>query len=141
MELMEITDTKQAYFDKSVFPPLQAIKPSPDLLPHSALPDFCSIAALPFDDNEEGYLPAPALSLHEYQSMDKALPDPEDEVMAGRRMTSLSTTGSNPKVVPHADASFVVLDPVRLSDAKNKCSSSYTRCKYKNSWFQTWVSQ
>jgi transposase InsO family protein len=40
VESMEITNTKQAYFDESVFPPLCALCPSTDFLPHSSLPDF-----------------------------------------------------------------------------------------------------
>jgi hypothetical protein len=97
---MEITDTKQAYFDESVFPPLRAINPSSDLFPHSSLPDFCSTSGLPFDEDEEGYLPAPAHSLHEDEVMDEALPDPEDEVMAGEEDDHIVNDREQPKGSP-----------------------------------------
>jgi hypothetical protein len=53
LESMEITDTTNAYFDESTFPPLKALNPSPDLLPNSILPNFSSSINLPFDDDEE----------------------------------------------------------------------------------------
>ncbi|PLW40732.1 hypothetical protein PCASD_09337 [Puccinia coronata f. sp. avenae] len=53
----------------------------PDFLPHSSLPDFLATAGLPFDDDDEDHLPAPARSLHEDEVMDKAFPDHKDEVM------------------------------------------------------------
>jgi transposase InsO family protein len=51
-ESMEISDTKHAYFDESSFPTLRALNPSPDLFPHSCLPDFSTSSSLPFDDDD-----------------------------------------------------------------------------------------
>jgi hypothetical protein len=50
---MEITNTTNAYFDESTFPPLKALNPSPNLLPHSLLPKFSSSIDLPFEDDED----------------------------------------------------------------------------------------
>jgi transposase InsO family protein len=99
VESMEITDTKQAYFDESVFPPLRALCPSNDLLPHASLPDFLSTAILPYDDDDEDPPPAPAHSHHEDEVMDEDLPDHEDEVMAEEDVDSpvddQESSGSN----------------------------------------------
>jgi transposase InsO family protein len=82
VESMEITDTKQAYFDESVFPPLRAINPSPDLAPHSRLPDFISNDLLPYNDDEDlPPRPAHVCSLHENEVMDEDPFKHEDEVM------------------------------------------------------------
>jgi hypothetical protein len=51
-ESMEITDTKHAYFDESSFPTLRALNPSPNLFPHSRLPNFSSSSSFPFDDDD-----------------------------------------------------------------------------------------
>jgi hypothetical protein len=78
---MEITDTKQAYFDESIFPPLRALCPSTDLLPHSNLPDFLPNAGLPYDDDDEDLPPASSSPQHEDEVMDEDLPVQEDEAM------------------------------------------------------------
>ncbi|PLW21092.1 hypothetical protein PCASD_21744 [Puccinia coronata f. sp. avenae] len=76
-ESMEITDTKHAYFDESCFPSLRALNPSPDLFPHSCLPDFSALSSLPFDDDEDFNQPS-GMSVSHHES---TTPSPlEDEV-------------------------------------------------------------
>ncbi|PLW30388.1 hypothetical protein PCASD_21275 [Puccinia coronata f. sp. avenae] len=79
-ENMEITDTKHTYFDESIFPSLHALKPSPDLFPHSRLPKFSSLSTLPFDNDDE--LKQPPTS--EFVCKSTTPSPPEDEVGCGR---------------------------------------------------------
>ncbi|PLW29259.1 hypothetical protein PCASD_25082 [Puccinia coronata f. sp. avenae] len=50
---MALVDVKHAWFDESIFPSLHAINPSADLSPHSRLPDFSGVSALPFDTDDK----------------------------------------------------------------------------------------
>jgi hypothetical protein len=92
---MEITNTKHAYFDESSFPTLRALHPSPDLFPHSCLPNFSSSSSLPFDDDDndpplssvwedEAHLESTTPSWHEDEVMCKRSPcEQEEQVVDG----------------------------------------------------------
>ncbi|PLW27994.1 hypothetical protein PCASD_26554 [Puccinia coronata f. sp. avenae] len=69
---MTITDSKHVYFDESIFPRLNALRPSVDLSPYSRLPDFSGQSALPFDDED---------SELDHQPMDLDQHDDEDAIM------------------------------------------------------------
>jgi hypothetical protein len=69
---MTITNSKHVYFDESIFPRLNALRPSVDLSPYSRLPNFSGQSALPFDDED---------SELDHQPMDLDQSDDEDAIM------------------------------------------------------------
>ncbi|PLW41177.1 hypothetical protein PCANC_09416 [Puccinia coronata f. sp. avenae] len=110
---MTLVDVKHAWFDESVFP---SLNPSFDLSPHSSLPDFSGISALPFDsDHEDDITPeddlpmaSPLPSLHpsndeylniELPSDNEAPPSPPPETQCSGPQSLILRLGPHPTQV------------------------------------------
>ncbi|PLW55770.1 hypothetical protein PCANC_01615 [Puccinia coronata f. sp. avenae] len=65
-----IIETRHAYFDESVFPSMNALNPSIDHFPHSAMPDFDSEPLFPFQEEDSGSFQDEHHSLLEDEAME-----------------------------------------------------------------------